>query len=63
MLSDEVYDLMRQLVEESKSLYEIKEHYKDDSQHCDKCLDFWKKLEQKKMKNTEELEAILRKHW
>jgi len=62
MLDDEVYDIMEQLVEESKSLYEIKNHYKEDSNKCTDCLDIWKKLENQKEKNIEELEKILREH-
>ncbi len=63
MLKDEVYDIMRQLVEESTSLYEIKKHYKDDAQHCDKCLNLWKKLEKQKKENIKELEDLLLDHW
>lgn len=62
MLDDEVYDIMEQLVEESRSLYEIKKYYKDDSAHCEKCVDIWKKLEEQKEENIEMLEELLRDH-
>ncbi len=62
MLDDEVYDLMEQLVEESKSLSRIKEYYKDDSAHCEECVDIWKRLEDQKEENIKELEEILEEH-
>ena len=62
MLDDEVYDIMEQLVEESRSLYEIKKYYKDDSAHCKKCVDVWKNLEEQKEENIEMLEELLKDH-
>lgn len=62
MLDDEVYDIMQQLVEESRSIYEIRRYYKEDSAHCEKCHDVWKKLEEQKEENIEELEGLLKEH-
>ena len=53
---------MEQLIEESKSLWQIKHHYKEDAADCDECRRFWEKLEKDKEQHIEDLEALLRSH-
>jgi acid phosphatase class B len=62
MLSDHEYDLINQLVQESQSLWRIKNTYKTDSMHCDKCLKFWEKMEKTKEANIEELTELIKEH-
>ncbi|MFO8133052.1 MAG: hypothetical protein R6U10_03855 [Thermoplasmatota archaeon] len=62
MLDNNVYNLMEQLVEESKSLWQIKHHYREDAAGCDKCRRFWEKLEKDKEQHIEDIEALLKKH-
>jgi multimeric flavodoxin WrbA len=62
MLSDHVYDLMTQLVEESQSLWRIKNTYKTDSVGCEKCLKFWEKMEKDKQAHIDELTELLKSH-
>jgi beta-galactosidase GanA len=62
VLDNDVYNLMEQLVEESKSLWQIKNHYKEDACDCDECRRFWDKLEKDKEQHIEDLEKLLRSH-
>jgi len=62
MLSDHVYDLMSQLVEESQSLWRIKDKYKADSAGCSECQAFWEKMEKDKEEHINELTRLLKKH-
>ncbi|MFO8051738.1 MAG: hypothetical protein R6V01_08590 [Thermoplasmatota archaeon] len=62
MLENRVYNLMEQLVEESQSLYRIKNDYKSDSSGCDSCMEFWKKMEKDKEEHIQELEELLKEH-
>ncbi|MBN1682650.1 hypothetical protein JW865_03760 [Candidatus Bathyarchaeota archaeon] len=62
MLRDHVYDLMAQLVEESQSLWRIKNTYKTDSVGCNECLEFWEKLEKDKEQHIADLRELIKKH-
>lgn len=62
MLDNDVYNLMEQLVEESKSLWRIKRHYKEDAADCDECRRFWDILEKDKEQHIQDLEELLRSH-
>lgn len=44
MLENHIYNLMEQIVYESKSLWRIKKAYKQDAGDCAQCLAFWDKL-------------------
>lgn len=59
MLNDMVYDLMEQLVEESQSLYRIKNDYKKDSQECGECMEFWNKMEKDKESHIKDLKELI----
>ncbi len=62
MLDNHIYNLMAQLVEESKSLQRIRENYTTDSGECSECGDFWKKLEADKEDHIRELTEMIKKH-
>ena len=62
MLPDHVYDLMAQVVQESKTLWRIKMHYKENAKECPKCQTLWKRLEKEKESNLKELESLLKEH-
>lgn len=62
MLPNHVYDLMSQMVHESKSLWRIKRHYKKNAKSCLSCQQFWEKLEKEKEDNLKDLEALLKEH-
>jgi hypothetical protein len=61
LLDDHVYDLMMQMIAENKSLWRIKNNYKEDAD-CEKCRDFWNRLEKDKEDHIEELTALLKGH-
>jgi len=62
MLDNNVYNLMSQLIIESKSLWMIKNEYKRDSEDCTSCDAFWEELERQKEENIRKLEARIRDH-
>jgi hypothetical protein len=56
MLDNETYDLMEQLLVENKSLWRIKNNYKDDSAMDDETRQVWNRIE----KDKEDLVKILK---
>jgi len=62
MLENHFYNLMQQLVEESKGLWRIRKMYRQDSSNCQMCQDFWDKLEKKKESQVRELEKLVKAH-
>lgn len=53
---------MSQLVTEQRSLYRIKNMYKNDAGDCQKCQDFWRKMEQDKIDHIQELTNLIKNH-
>lgn len=62
MLDNNTYNLMAQIIEESKSLWRIKDTYKKDAAGCKECLDFWDKLMRDKAQHIMDLENLIREH-
>ena len=62
MLENNAYNLMSQLIQESQSLWRIKDTYKKDAVGCSECLEFWDKMEKEKAKNIDELTELIKKH-
>jgi hypothetical protein len=56
MLDNETYDLMEQLLVENKSLWRIKNNYKEDSGMDDETRQVWNRIE----KDKENLVRILK---
>jgi hypothetical protein len=53
---------MEQAVQESKSLWRIKNQYEKDAKDCDECKDFWKKLEKDKEQHCQDLWDLISSH-
>jgi hypothetical protein len=62
MLENNVYNLMEQITEESKSLWRIRNSYKKDTGGCKECMDFWDKLARDKEEHIRDLEKLIRTH-
>jgi hypothetical protein len=62
MLSNNAYNLLEQIVEESKSLWRIREHYKKDAPLTTDCLAFWNKLQGDKEEHIRELKTLIKAH-
>jgi len=59
MFDNNAYNLMAQAVEESQSLWRIKNEYKEDAKDCDECYEFWQKLEKDKEQHCEQLYDLI----
>jgi hypothetical protein len=62
MLKNDLYNLVTQLAEENKSLWRIKNMYKNDAGDCPECKTFWDKLEKDKEEHIEELRTLIKTH-
>ena len=62
MFDNNVYNLMAQAVEESQSLWRIKNEYKKDAKECEECRKFWEKMEKDKEKHCKDLQDLISKH-
>ncbi len=62
MLENHVYNLLEQIVDESKSLWRISKRYKQDAGDCTQCQAFWNKLEEDKEDHIKELEELVKTH-
>ncbi len=62
MLSNNVYNLLEQIVEESKSLWRIRQSYKQDAGAFGDCLNFWNKLEMDKEQHINDLRMLIKSH-
>lgn len=61
MLTNHLYNLMEQLVEESQSLKRIKEHYCTDSEN-EECTTFWHNMIKDKEVHIHDLQALIKKN-
>lgn len=59
MFDNNTYNLMAQAVEESQSLWRIKNEYKEDAEGCDECYEFWQKLEKDKEQHCKDLHDLI----
>jgi hypothetical protein len=62
MLENNVYNLMSQLIQESQSLWRIKNEYRKDAEKCSSCTVFWSEIEKQKEENVRRLESLIRDH-
>lgn len=62
MLRNNVFNLMNQAVQESKSLWRIKNQYEPESVGSDDVMALWKKMEKEKEDNLAELQALITKY-
>lgn len=62
MLRNNLFNLMNQLVEESKSLWRIKNEYSAEAVGSDDIMNQWKKMEAEKISNIETLKELIKKY-
>jgi hypothetical protein len=62
MQSNHVYNLMKQFVQEHKSLWRIKRNYIKEARGHNDAVAFWKKMEKDKEEHVRELKALIKKH-
>lgn len=62
MIDNHLYNLMNQLVEESKSLKRINDDYKKDAGDCAQCQEFWSKMQKDKEDHINELRGLIKDH-
>lgn len=62
MLRNNIFNLMNQLTQESKSVWRIKNQYMQESIGNDETMSFWKNLEAQKEASITELEALIKKN-
>lgn len=62
MMSNHLYNLMNQLVQESKSLKRIKENYTEDAGECSQCQEFWNEIAEKKEEVIKKLTILIKDH-
>lgn len=61
MYNSNIYNLMRQMVENHKKLWQIKNNYKKDASGCGECKEFWESIE-KEEQRIKKLEGLLKEH-
>ena len=61
-MENHLYNLMLQTVEENKSLWRIKNHYKKDAGDCAPCKAFWDMLETDTEQHVQALTTLIQNH-
>jgi hypothetical protein len=61
MIENHLYNLMMQMLQESQSLWRIKEMYMADAD-CDHCRSFWQRMGEDKEKQIKELQELIKEH-
>ena len=56
------FNLLRQMVQEHKLLWQIKNNYKSDAAACPECHEFWEKLEKETEQRVARLETLIKKY-
>lgn len=62
MQSNHLYNLMKQYVQEHKSLWRIKRDYIKDAKGHSDAVAFWKKMQADKESHVKELQALIKKY-
>ena len=62
MLRNNLFNLMNQAVQESKSLWRIKNVYMQESIGSDDIMTLWKKREKEKEEDIQEIQNLLKKY-
>lgn len=61
-MENHIYNLLKQLVQENKSLWRITNSYKNDAGSCENCKTFWDKMKKDKEDHVAELTALVKEH-
>ncbi len=62
MLNNHLYNLFSVTTEESRSLWRLKNVYKEDSSHCEECKKLCEELITTKEEQVEKLKELVKKH-
>ena len=62
MYDNNSFNLLRQMVQEHKLLWQIKNNYKSDAAVCPECHEFWEKLEKETEQRVARLETLIKKY-
>ena len=62
MLNNNLYNLNNQLIEESRSLWRIKDTYIRDAEQCGECSQFWQKMVKDKEEHITDLKKLIAEH-
>ena len=63
MLNNNLYNLMAQMVEESQSLWRIKNTYTQAARNCGECVTFWNELAKDKEEHIKQLKELIKSHF
>jgi len=58
LYDNNTYNLMRQMIEEHKILWQIKNNYKADAAGCTECNAFWERIEREGEERIAKLEEL-----
>jgi len=62
MLNNHLYNLHSIITEESRSLWRLKDIYKEDAKGCEECQKLCEELIKHKEEDIDKLEASIKKH-
>ena len=62
MYDNNTFNLLRQMVQEHKLLWQIKNNYKSDAASCPECHEYWEKIEKENEQRVARLETLIKKH-
>jgi len=62
LYDNNTYNLMRQMIQEHKMLWQIKNNYKGDASGCSECRELWESIEKEGEQRIAKLEALLKRH-
>lgn len=62
LYDNNTYNLIRQMIQEHKILWQIKNNYKKDATDCSECREFWERIEKEGERRIARLEEFLKKH-
>jgi len=62
MMDNHIYNLMKQVVQEHKALWRIKNNYKADAGDCADCKAFWDEMERDKEAHVAKIQEMLKTH-
>lgn len=62
MIRNNLFNLMNQSIQESKSLWRIKNHYMQEAVGSDDIMNLWKEMEKSKEEQIAKLQALVKKY-
>ncbi|HEY0908420.1 MAG TPA: hypothetical protein VGE35_03680 [Candidatus Paceibacterota bacterium] len=62
MIRNNLFNLMNQAVQESKSVWRIKNQYMQEAVGSDDMMNLWKEIEKTKEEQIDKLQALIKKY-